>query len=47
MLKLNSCAMDVKSSQIASCILMHLVHGHILIDTMRQWVEYECNEESM
>ncbi len=49
MLKLNSCAMDVKTSRIASCILMHLVHGHILIDAypMCQWVEYKCNEESM
>ncbi len=49
MLKLNSRAMDVKTSWIASCIPMHLVHGHILIDAypMGQWVEYKCNEESM
>ncbi len=47
-LKLNSCAMDVKTSQIASCIPMHLVHGHILIDAypMDQWVEHKCIEKT-
>jgi hypothetical protein len=49
MLKLNSHAMDVKTSRIASCIPTHLVHGHILIDAypMGQWVEYKCNKKSM